>query len=272
METLMATIPSTGETLPRMGLGTYKTFDVPQENESSLEEVIKTFRVLGGRIVDSSPMYGRAEKVVGDVSIKTKLNQELFMCTKVWTHGKKEGLKQIKDSIKKMGREKIELMQIHNLIDWKIHLATLRELKEEGIVKYIGITHYTPSAFDELERILKVEKLDFLQIPYNIRENSAERFLIPMAQDKGVAIIANEPFDHGSLFKIFRNKSMPAWSRDYGIESWSQYFLKYILANDRVTFIIPATKDPEHLKENMAAATGQIPEEDFRYRMRKELF
>lgn len=268
----MAKIPSTGEELPRIGLGTYSTFDVGLGSPEILhvKEVLAEFARLGGRLVDSSPMYGNAEAVTGKVSTELVINAQLFMATKVWTSGRERGVHQMAESLQKMGRKKIELMQIHNLVDWRTHIKTLRDYKEKGLYKYIGLTHYMTSAFGELAKILKAEKLDFLQIPYSLGETTAENQLLGVAAERGVAVIANEPFGQGSLFARVRGKVVPAWAVEKGITSWAQYFLKFILSEPRVQFVIPATRKLAHLKDNMSAGAGYLPGHAERLKMRQE--
>lgn len=266
---LKAKIPSTGEELLRIGLGTYKTFDVGNDaaKRKELAGVLKVFVEAGGSLIDSSPMYGTSEAVIGEVSKDAKVNDKLFVATKVWTSGKEEGIRQMNDSINKMGRKKIELMQIHNLVDWKTQLVTLRKWKDEGRFRYIGITHYSPGAFGEMEQILKTEKMDFLQIPFSLNETDAEKSLIPLAASKGVAVIANEPFDQGALFRMTKGKPLPGWCKEFGIESWAQYFLKFILSNKDIGFAIPGTGKIEHMKDNIKAAFGELPTADLRSKM-----
>ena len=267
-----ATIPSTGEKLPRIGLGTYSTFDVGLDSPEirAVREVLAEFYKLGGRLVDSSPMYGNAETVTGQVSTELGINAKLFMATKVWISGRERGVHQMAESLQKMGRQKIELMQIHNLVDWRTHIKTLREYKEKGVYKYIGLTHYMTSAFGELAKILKAEKLDFLQIPYSLGEIAAENQLLGVAAERGVAVIANEPFGQGSLFSRVRGKNVPAWAQEKGITSWAQYFLKFILSEPRVQFVIPATRKLAHLRDNMSAGIGYLPTAEERHKMRQE--
>lgn len=273
-----AQIPGSGESLPRIGLGTYSTFDVGSDAGEirAVREVLNEFYSLGGRLIDSSPMYGSAEQVTGDVSAELGLNAGLFMATKVWISGAEAGRRQMADSLAKLRRQKIELMQIHNLVDWRTQIKTLREYKEKGIFKYIGITHYLTSAFGELSRMVKSEKLDFLQIPYSLGETSAARegrneaSLLAVAHEHGVAVIANEPFGQGRLFSRVRGKQVPAWAVERGITTWSQYFLKFILSEPRVQFVIPATRKLSHLRENMAAGTGYLPSASERRMMQRD--
>jgi len=261
MQPLKAKIPSSGELLTRLGLGTYKTFDVLNNPkiEDDLKEIMTAFIAAGGALIDSSPMYGLAEEVVGTLSHETNTNQKLFMATKVWTTGKAQGEREIRSSMQKLRRTKLELLQIHNLVDWRTQLKTLRVLKERGLIRYIGITHYTSHAFGEMEKILKSEKIDFIQIPYSIAERTAEDRLIPVAATLGVAVIANEPFAKGSVFSRVQGKKLPAWVVDIGVNTWAQYFLKFILANPAIQFVIPATRNPIHLIDNMLGGMGVLP-------------
>lgn len=268
-ETMTAKIPSTGEVLPRIGLGTYSTFDVSLNSPEihQVREVLAEFYRLGGRLVDSSPMYGEAEAVTGRASVQLGLNAQLFLATKVWTSGRERGVSQIQESLRLLGRQKLELMQIHNLVDWKTQIKTLRKYKEAGTFRYVGLTHYQTSVFDELARILKNEPVNFLQIPYSIAETAAEEGLLQVAHERQVAVIANEPFAQGRLFRRVKGKPVPAWAVERGMNSWAQYFLKFILAEPRIQFVIPATRRLEHLRDNMAAGAGYLPDAPERARM-----
>jgi diketogulonate reductase-like aldo/keto reductase len=264
---LTRTIPSTGEKLPVVGLGTWRQFDVPDGEKQPLREVLKRMNARGGKVIDSSPMYGRSEEVIGDVSNDVNLAEKYFYATKVWTRGRQDGIDQMNHSMRKMRRTKMDLMQIHNLVDWQTHLATLRKWKEEGKIRYIGITHYTDSSHNELEKILAGEKLDFVQFNYSIAGRHAENRLLHAARERGTAVIINQPFDSGSLFDVVRGKTLPPWAADYGIKNWAQYFLKYIISNPAVTCAIPGTSDPVHVVENMDAAVGPLPDDKARKRM-----
>lgn len=267
-----AKIPSSGELVGRVGLGTYKNFDVGNDEgkRQNLIRILNAFANAGGTLVDSSPMYGSSETVVGDVASAAALVERLFIATKVWTQGQQEGERQMKDSLRKLRRKKLELMQIHNLVDWKTHLRTISKWKAEGIFKYIGITHYSIGAFAELEQVLKAHKFDFLQIPYSIAQTEAEKRLIPLAFDLGVAVIANEPFDKGRLFNQVRGKAIPSWAQEIGMTSWAEYFLKFILASEQIQFVIPATSKLEHLSDNLRGGSGIVPTRDQRTRMRND--
>ncbi|MBL8020501.1 MAG: aldo/keto reductase [Leptospirales bacterium] len=267
-----AKIPSSGELLGRVGLGTYKNFDVGNDEgkRQNLVRILNAFANAGGTLVDSSPMYGSSESVLGAAASTADLVERLFVATKVWTQGQQEGERQMRDSMRKLNRKKLELMQIHNLVDWKSHLRTIAKWKAEGIFKYVGITHYSVGAFAELEQVLKAHKFDFLQIPYSIAETEAERRLIPLAFDLGVAVVANEPFDKGRLFGRVRGKAIPTWAQEIGITSWAEYFLKFILASDQIQFVIPATSKLEHLADNLRGGSGIVPNREQRSKMRND--
>jgi diketogulonate reductase-like aldo/keto reductase len=222
---------------------------------------------LGGRVIDSSPMYGAAESVVGDLATDLRIQDRLFLATKVWTSGRDAGIAQMAESARRMRASRIDLMQIHNLLDWRTHLATLRDWKGAGRIRYLGITHYTASAYDELERVLRGEAVDFVQVNYSIGERDAERRILPLARDRGVAVLVNRPFSEGQLFRRVRGQALPSWAAEAGCESWAQVFLKWILAHPAVTCVIPATSRPQHLTDNMRAGLGALPDEAMRRRM-----
>ncbi len=254
-------IPSSGEQLPVVGVGTWQTFDVgsSSSDREPLKKVLKILLDQGGSVIDSSPMYGKSEGVVGDLAREMGIAQKLFMATKVWTSGKENGMDQMNQSMNLMHKKPIDLMQIHNLVDWKTHLKTIRQWKEEGKIRYIGITHYTDSAYDEMIQILQNEPLDFIQIDYSISNINADNRLLPLAKDKGVATLINRPYDGGSLFRKTKGMNIPNWAKEFGIQSWGQFFLKYILANDAVNCVIPGTDKPEHMLDNVGAGIGRIP-------------
>ncbi|MCF2447456.1 aldo/keto reductase [Dyadobacter sp. CY345] len=260
---LQREIPSSKEKLPVVGLGSWIQFDVGKSaNESQgLVQVLKSMNKQGGKLIDSSPMYGRAEEVIGDLTAASGEADKFFYATKVWTTGKQAGIDQMNSSFKKMKRQKMDLMQIHNLQDWQTHIKTLKDWKEQGKIRYIGITHYTASAHDELERIVKSGVVDFVQFNYSIKVRNAEKSLLKAAKESGVAVIINEPFDSGNLFKLVKGKTLPAWVADYDINSWAQFFLKYILANTAVNCVIPGTSDEKHLIDNMRAGYGKLPDQ-----------
>jgi len=262
-------IPSSGETLPVIGLGTWRAFDVDLTSDirRQLEEVLSLFVKLGGRGVDSSPMYGRAEEVIGELTAALGIRERLFLATKVWTRGRENGIKSIERSMALLRTNRIDLMQVHNLLDVHTHLATLRQWKEQGRIRYIGVTHYNSSAFPEIEKILRTEKLDFLQINYSLMEPEAEQRVLPLAQERGVAVIVNRPFGAGDLFDKVRSKPLPGWAAEFDCRSWAQFFLKWIAAHPAVTCAIPATNKPSHLQDNLQAGTGRLPDANMRRRM-----
>jgi diketogulonate reductase-like aldo/keto reductase len=264
-------IPASGEKLPMIGLGTWQVFDVGESagEREPLAQVLSTFVKLGGRVVDSSPMYGRAEEVVGDLAAKLKLREALFLATKVWTTGKQAGIESMERSFARFQTKRIDLIQVHNLADAATHLATLRDWKEEGRVRYIGITHYNSSAYAEVEKTLRSERIDFLQINYSLGEREAEQRILPLAQERGVAVIVNRPFGGGDLFTRIRATPLPEWAAEFDCASWAQFMLKWIIAHPAVTCVIPATSNPRHLEDNMHAGRGPLPGAQQRDRMLK---
>jgi diketogulonate reductase-like aldo/keto reductase len=268
---LKRTIPSGNEKLTAVGLGTWQTFDVgsAKEDQDPLKEVLTTLVQKGGSVIDSSPMYGRSENVVGDLSASLEINDKLFMATKVWTSGKDAGIAQMNRSFSRLRRTTIDLMQIHNLVDWKTHIRTLRSWKEEGKIRYLGITHYTESSYAEIERILLSEELDFLQVNYSLLSRKAEERLFPLAQEKKVAVLINQPFESGSLFRLTKGKDLPAWASEFDCKSWGQFFLKFILSQTAVTCVIPGTSNPRHMLDNIGAAYGKLPTQRHRDQMTK---
>jgi len=262
-------IPSGRETIPAVGLGTWRTFDVGASaaERAPLEEVLRRFAELGGRVVDSSPMYGAAESVVGDLAAELGLAGKLFLATKVWTSGRDAGIAQLEQSFRRLRTPRLDLAQIHNLLDWRAHLRTLREWKQAGRVRYVGVTHYTSSAYDELERVLRSEPLDFVQVNYSVGEREAERRILPLARDRGIAVLVNRPFTEGGLFQRVRGRALPPWAAELDCDSWAQLFLKWILAHPAVTCVIPATSRPQHLVDNMKAGAGRLPDAAARERI-----
>ena len=267
---LRRTIPSSGESLPIIGLGTSRVFDVDPEDREELKirkEIIEVLLNNGGSLVDTSPMYGQSEDLLGAILDDYPRRNELFLATKVWIKGKPEGEQQISESFKKMNTAKMELIQIHNLVDWKTQIKTLRQMKESGEISYIGITHYKSSAFKEMEDIIKKEPIDFAQFNYSIGERDAEERLLPICQEFGVATIINRPFMRGKLFRSFKNQTLPDWCKDYDINSWGQFFLKYIIANPAVTNIIPATSKSKNMLDNSIAGMGRVTDLKIQKRM-----
>jgi aryl-alcohol dehydrogenase-like predicted oxidoreductase len=256
-------IPRTGEALPVIGLGTWSTFDVGEgaEARAPLRQVLADFLAAGGRVIDSSPMYGRAEAVVGDLLAALGEGPTPFLATKVWTSGKARGVEQQDTSLRRLRRKAIELMQVHNLVDVKTHLPVLRERKAAGVYRYVGITHYQLGAFDDLERLIRTESLDFVQLPYSIVVREAERRLLPAAAETGTAVLVMRPFEGGELFARVKGKPLPALAGELGCTSWAQLFLKFILGHPAVTCPIPATSKPEHLADNLRAGAGPLPDD-----------
>ena len=266
---LERSIPSSGEKLPAVGLGTWRTFDVgaAAAEREPLKEVLGRLVALGGRVVDSSPMYGTAESVVGDLAGEHGLTDTLFVATKVWTSGREAGIAQMEQSLRRLRARRLDLMQIHNLLDWRTHLRTLRTWKDEGRIRYLGVTHYTASAYDELERVLRSEPLDFVQVNYSLGEREAERRILPLAHERGIAVLVNRPFSEGGLFQRVRGRALPPWAAELDCESWAQFFLKWILAHPAVTCVIPGTSRPQHVVDNMKAGVGKLPDAATRERM-----
>jgi diketogulonate reductase-like aldo/keto reductase len=266
---LQRPIPSSGEAIPAIGLGTWRTFDVggSPAARAPLEEVLQRFVALGGQVVDSSPMYGAAESVLGDLGAALAVTDRLFLATKVWTSGREAGIAQMEQSFQRLRVRRLDLMQVHNLLDWRTHLRALRAWKQAGRIRYLGVTHYTASAYDELERVLRSEPLDFVQVNYSLGEREAERRILPLARERGIAVLVNRPFSEGGLFRRVRGQALPAWAAEVGCTSWAQIFLKWILAHPAVTCVIPATSRPQHVLDNMTAGTGALPDAATRDRM-----
>lgn len=258
-------IPRTSEALAAIGLGTYCVFDSPvlQNKDGSMGQTLKIFVEQGGQIIDSSPMYGNAENVVGDLLQKLNLTKKIFYATKVWTRGIESGRRQISQSFKYFRTNTIDLFQIHNLLDWKTHLPTIEKLKDEGAIRYVGITHYHEGSYPELEKLIKTKLFDFVQLNYSILEREAANTVLPTAQFEGVGVIANRPFASGSsLFQMVKDKPVPEWATKIGCQEWAQLFLKYVISHPAVTVAIPATGNPVHMSQNMAAGTGSLLSDD----------
>ena len=267
------TIPSTGERLSVIGLGTSRTFNVDSASaaQSPLLDVMQSFFNNGGQLIDSSPMYGSAEAVTGALLTQVDNKQNLFSATKVWTNGKREGIDQMERSMQRMGVSRIDLMQIHNLRDWKTHIDTLVEWKAQGKIRYIGITTSHGRYHDELEQLLQQLPLDFVQFSYNILDREVENRLLPIASDQGIATLINRPYQRGGLFRKVRGKALPEWATEFDCASWGQFFLKFIAAHPDVTCVIPATSKLKHMVDNMGAGFGRLPDESMRRRMIKTI-
>jgi diketogulonate reductase-like aldo/keto reductase len=262
-------IPSTGETLPVIGLGTSRTFDVGTDRAalSELAEVLKAFFDNGGKLIDSSPMYGSAELVIGTLLDRVDHRDRLFAATKVWIDGEQAGIRQMEDSLHKWGIRRFDLMQIHNLRDWRTHLKTLKDWKAEGKIRYIGITTSHSRFHRELEDIMRSEPLDFVQFSYNIENRTAEERLLPLAAEQRMAVLVNRPFQRGELFRKARGKALPAWAAGFDCTTWGQFFLKFIASHPAVTCVIPATAKLRHMQDNMAAGYGRLPDAGMRKKM-----
>lgn len=265
---IQRTIPSTGEQIPVIGMGTWQTFDVGDPNEHpGLQKVLQAVYEGGGRLIDSSPMYGRAERVIGEISAEMNERDDFFYATKVWITGKEQGIAQMETSMHLMQRKAMDLIQIHNLLDWETQYATLEKWKAEGKVRYIGITHYEDSHHDILEAALRKRKFDFVQFNYSILARHAEKKLLPACEELGVATIINRPFGVGELIRKVKDLPLPLSASTFQIETWSQLFLKFIISHPAVTCVIPATSNPKHAAMNMLAGKGDLPDEYFRKEM-----
>ncbi len=261
-------IPSTGEQLPVIGLGTSRTFNVGGDpvKLNELRPVLQAFFDQGGTLIDSSPMYGSAEEVTGVLLKRTK-HPKLFSATKVWTDGKEAGVEQMEQSRKLWGVARFDLMQIHNLRDWQTHMPTLKDMKARGQLRYIGVTTSHGRYHDELEKLLKSERFDFVQLTYNLEDREVEQRLLPVAAERGVAVLVNRPFQRSSLFGKVKGKPLPDWAKEFDCTSWAQFFLKFAVSHPQVTCAIPATSKLNHLLDNMAAGTGSLPDAALRQRM-----
>jgi aryl-alcohol dehydrogenase-like predicted oxidoreductase len=262
-------IPRTGEQIPVIGLGTWQTFDVADAAaREPLREVLDAHFAAGGRVIDSSPMYGHAEEAVGALLTP---DDAPFLATKVWTSGRDAGIRQIEASFQKLRVERIDLMQIHNLVDWRTHLPTLRGWRDDGRIRYLGVTHYQHDAFADLEAIIRNENVDFVQLPYSLTDRAAEARLLPAAAEHGVAVLVMQPFATGGLFRRVRGRPLPGWAAEFDCASWAQFFLKFILGHPAVTCPLPATSDPAHARDNVKAGQGRLPDEALRRRMAAEI-
>ncbi len=265
-------IPRTGETLCPVGLGTWQVFDVANDSAARAQagEALRTFAELGGEMVDSSPMYGSSETVTGDLAAELGLHKRLFIATKVWTQGREAGIAQMRDSIKKLRtslKGPLDLMQVHNLVDTATHMTTLRGWKKEGLVRYLGVTHYHAGAHADLEKAIRSADVDFLQVNYSLAEPQADQRLLSAALESGVAVIINRPFAEGAMFSRVKGKALPPFAGEIGVTSWAQLFLKWIIAHPAVTCVIPGTRNAAHVTDNLGAATGTLPDASMRRRI-----
>ncbi|MGE0313961.1 MAG: aldo/keto reductase [Lautropia sp.] len=259
-------IPATGEALPVVGCGTWLGFDHAPGSTvyARLPGVLDALFEAGGRVIDSSPMYGRAERTTGELlARRTATTPVPFVATKVWTRGRAAGVAQMNESIALLGREAIDLMQVHNLVDWREHLATLRDWKAAGRVRHVGVTHYTASAYDALAEVLRSERLDFVQFDYSVDSREAERTLLPLAADRGTAVLVNRPFGGGGLLRRLGSRPLPPWAADAGASSWAQLLLRFVLSHPAVGCVIPGTSRPAHMADNARAGFTPPPEPSF---------
>jgi len=265
-------IPASGELLPAVGLGTWQVFDIAGQPEeiAQVRQALSRFVELGGTVVDTSPMYGASESVLGELAAALGVGPRLFLATKVWTRGREAGIRQMEESMRLLRvspARPLDLMQVHNLLDARTHLATLREWKTAGRVRYLGVTHYHESAYAELEGALRQGGIDFVQFNYSLAERAAEKRLLGLAAEARVAVIVNRPFAEGALFRRVAGKPLPGWAAEFGCASWAQFFLKWILAHPAVTCAIPGTRNPRHIDDNLGAARGALPDAQTRRKM-----
>lgn len=264
-------VPSSGESLPVIGMGSSDTFDVGETpgERGPLGEVLQALVAGGGRIIDTSPMYGRAETVLGDLVAGLGLRPKLWIATKVWTRGREAGAAQVAESMRRLRTDRLELLQIHNLLDWRAHLPTIRALQASGRLRYAGITHYRADAHADLEQVLRAERFDWLQVNYSLAEREAGERLLPYCRDHGIAVMVNRPFADGAMFARVRDKPLPPWAGEIGCTSWGQFFLRYVLSHPAVTCVIPATSKARHMKDNCEAGAAPLPDGTQRDRMEK---
>ncbi len=261
-------IPASGEALPVIGLGTYSVFDLAStpDNVARSRRIVELLVDGGGTVIDTSPMYQRSETMIGDVIEAGSPRENLFIATKVWTHGRKSGIEQMRRSAELMNTGRIDLMQVHNLRDTAVHLPVIREWQQDGFIRYNGLTHYHAGAHDELEAEIKRHRPQFVQINYSLGEREAERRILPLAADLGIAVLINRPFQAGALFRAVGDSPLPDWAREFA-DSWGQFFLKFIVSHPAVTAAIPATSKPRHMQDNLGAGFGALPDAATRKRM-----
>jgi diketogulonate reductase-like aldo/keto reductase len=266
-------IPAGSEPLPVIGMGTWQTFHVGDDDaeRAPLREVLRIFFEHGGTLIDSSPMYREAEEVAGDLVAELGEHKRLFAATKVWTYGRDAGIEQMERSMRRMRVERMDLMQIHNLRDWRTHLPTLRQWQQDGRIRYIGITTSNPAQYVEFAEVMAGEALDFVQLNYDILTRGAEEALLPLAEERAMAVLVNRPFGGGDLFPRVRGRPLPEWAKEFDCDSWAQFFLKFVVSHPAVTCAIPATSNPEHAVDNMGAGFGRLPDADMRERMARHV-
>jgi diketogulonate reductase-like aldo/keto reductase len=262
-------IPSTGELIPVVGLGTWITFNVGEDPEllDECAEVMNAFFDAGGRMIDSSPMYGSSQSVIGDGLSRLRRPARLFSADKVWTSSASQGPGQIEDSRKHWRVQRFDLLQVHNLLAWEEHLPMLLAMKKAGRLRYVGVTTSEGRRHDEIERIMATQPIDFVQITYNILDREVESRILPLARERGIAVMANRPFREGALVRSLARERLPSWAGEIGATSWAQFILKFIVSHPAITCAIPATSQVAHVRENLGAATGRLPDDSFRRRM-----
>lgn len=266
----MRVIPSTGEHIPAIGLGSWLTFAIDVDDKKELDSriaILREFLVRGGGVLDSSPMYGVAQEVIGKSLKRIGKHDGLFAATKVWTTGNRQGFLQMEESLQLWGLGKLDLMQVHNLLDWETHLPNLHTMKQQGDIRYVGVTTSHGRRHKELAHIMRTQQLDFVQLTYNMLDREAEETLLPLAKDRGIAVIINRPFQRGGLFEKFEKYPLPAWANEIDCANWAQFFLKFIISHPAVSCAIPATSQIAHLRENIMAGYGRLPDESMRQKM-----
>jgi diketogulonate reductase-like aldo/keto reductase len=265
-------IPASGESLPVIGMGSWRTFDVGASDAERvpLSEVLRGFSDLGGMVVDSSPMYGRSEAVIGELAAAAGMRNRLFLATKVWTTGRQAGIRQMEQGMHRLRTETMDLMQVHNLVDVETHLETLREWKASGRIRYLGVTHYTASAHGELASIMEKHELDFVQINYSAGEREAEKRILPLARERGIAVLANRPLAGNGDIRTLLKRPVPDWAAEIDCTTWTQLLLKFVVSHPDVTCAIPATSGIGHLRDNMDAGRGRMPDVALRERIARE--
>jgi diketogulonate reductase-like aldo/keto reductase len=260
---------SSDASLPVIGMGTSDTFNVGDSAHARapLVEVLEAFYAAGASLIDTSPMYGRAEAVTGDLVAQLDAAERTFFATKVWTNGREAGVAQIEESMRLLKTPRLDLLQIHNLVDWQTHAQTLERLRDQGRLRYTGITHYVVSAHDDLESVLRAVPFDFVQLNYSLATRDAEARLLPYCADRGIAVLVNRPFEDGALFRQVRDRALPDWAAEIDCDSWAQVFLKYVISHPAVTCVIPATSKVRHMRDNLGAGFGRLPDAALRARM-----
>jgi aryl-alcohol dehydrogenase-like predicted oxidoreductase len=266
-ELVMRPIPSSGERLPVVGIGTNRYRTGAEAEIAPLRETLKTFAAAGGKLIDTAPMYGSSEVVLGQLIAGLGIRRQLFLATKVYASGRESGIEEMNDSFKRLQTDRIDLIQVHNLSDTATQLATMREGKQAGRYRYVGVTTSQDAQYDEMEAVLRKETLDFVQVDYSIDNRSAAERILPLALERGAAVLVNLPFGRARLFSAVRGKPLPAWAAEFDCTSWAQFFLKYVIGHPAVTVAIPGTRRPEHVADNLGAARGRLPDPAQRRKM-----